>query len=101
MEEKHLVRFRLPEDEYRYFIEQVNRSCLNHNKYLRTLVMGHKISPRPCEHHGEILSELSELSNAAQRLLYSASQRDGIDQERVDELRAILNKTWMLISEKY
>ena len=55
----HVIPVRLNAKELRFLEEQVEKSGLSREEYIRSLVMGGEVRARPCEHHTELLRKIS------------------------------------------
>jgi hypothetical protein len=97
----HVIPLRLNEREYRYLCEQVEMSGLPREEYLRTLIMGKEIHPRPCTHHGELVRKISGLCNNANQLAHRANSTGVAGQQSVDEMTRIAKEVWLTIKENY
>ena len=80
---------------------QVAASSLNREKYLRTLIAGKAIHPRPCTHHGELVRQISGLCNNANQLAHRANSTGVAGQQSVDEMMRIAKEVWHEIKENY
>ena len=61
----HVIPVRLNAKELRFLEEQVEKSGLSREEYIRSIVMGGEVRARPCEHHTELLRKISGLCNNA------------------------------------
>ena len=80
---------------------QVAASSLNREEYLRTLMVGKEIHPRPCTHHGELVRQISGLCNNANQLAHRANSTGMAGQQSVDEMTRIAKEVWREIKENY
>mgnify|MGYP003011138142 CR=1 FL=1 len=80
---------------------QVAASSLNREEYLRTLIAGKEIHPRPCTHHAELVRKVSGLCNNANQLAHRANSTGMAGQQSVDEMMRIAKKVWREIKENY
>ena len=97
----HVIPLRLNECEYRYLCEQVEMSGLPREEYLRTLIAGKAIHPRPCTHHAELVRKVSGLCNNANQLAHRANSTGMAGQQSVDEMTRIAKEVWLTIKENY
>ena len=67
----HVIPVRLNAKELRFLEEQVEKSGLSREEYIRSIVMGGEVRARPCEHHTELLRKISGLCNNANQLALS------------------------------
>lgn len=97
----HVIPVRLNARELRYLDEQVERSGLNREEYLRTLIVGGEIRAKPCEHHAELLRKIAGLCNNANQLAHVANSTGTAGQESVKEMLRISRETWRLVKEEW
>ena len=64
---RFVVSFHVDENELSFLNRQVAASSLNREEYLRTLIVGKEIHPRPCTHHADLLRKVvrEELQTAS------------------------------------
>ena len=60
---RFVVSFHVDEKELSFLNRQVATSSLNREEYLRTLIAGKEIHPRPCTHHADLLRKVAGLCN--------------------------------------
>ena len=80
---------------------QVETSSLNREEYLRTLIVGKEIHPRPCTHHAELVRKVAGLCNNANQLAHRANSTGMAGQQSVDEMTRIAKEVWREIKENY
>ena len=97
----HVIALRLNDREYRHLCQQVEISGLPREEYLRSLVMGKKIHPRPCTHHEELVRKVAGLCNNANQLAHRANSTGIAGQQSVDEMTWIAKEVWHEIKTKY
>ena len=97
----HVIPLRLNEREYRHLCEQVKTSGLSREEYLRSLILGKEINPRPCTHHAELVRQISGLCNNANQLAHRANSTGIAGQDSVDEMTLLARQIWNEINEKW
>ena len=97
----HIIPLRLNEREYRHLCEQVKLSGFSREEYLRSLILGKEIHPRPCTHHAELVRQISGLCNNANQLAHRANSTGVAGQQSVDEMTRIAKEVWREIKENY
>lgn len=97
---RKLVRLRLNEEEHAAFMKKVNASGLSQSAYMRKLLNGKEVFARPCEHHAELLSTLTNISNDVGELVRHSHQR-GLSERDISELRKLISDTWLIVSQRY
>lgn len=63
-----VIPLHLNRQELRHLDEQCHRAGLSREEFLRSLVAGIELHPRPCTHHAELLRQVSGLCNNANQL---------------------------------
>lgn len=99
--EKRLIRLRLRLNEHVLFMRKVEESGLSQSAFIRRLIDGASLPSRPCEHHAELLSKLSTLSNDASESLKRLREQGALPEREAERLRKLLADTWLIIAEKY
>ena len=74
---------------------------LSREEYLRSLILGKEIYPRPCTHHTELVRQISGLCNNANQLAHRANSTGVAGQQSVDEMTRIAKEVWREIKENY
>lgn len=97
----HVIALRLDDREYRHLCQQVTISGLPREEYLRSLIMGKKIHPRPCTHHEELVRKVAGLCNNANQVAHRANSTGMAGQQSVDEMTRIAKDVWYEIKTKY
>ena len=98
---RFVVSFHVYENELSFLNRQVAASSLNREEYLRTLIVGKEIHPRPCTHHAELVRKVSGLCNNANQLAHRANSTGMAGQQSVDEMMRIAKEVWREIKENY
>ena len=97
----HVIPLRLNEREYRHLCEQVETSGLYREEYLRSLILGKEIHPRPCTHHAELMRQISGLCNNANQLAHRANSTGTAGQGSVDEMTRLTQEVWREVKENW
>ena len=80
---------------------QVAAGSLNREEYLRSLILGKEICPRPCTHHAELVRKVAGLCNNANQLAHRANSTGVAGQQSVDEMTRLTRQIWNEINEKW
>ena len=97
----HVIPLRLNEREYRHLCEQVKISGLPREEYLRTLIIGKEIHPRPCTHHADLLRKVAGLCNNANQLAHRANSTGTAGQGSVNEMTRLAHEVWQEVKENW
>ena len=69
----HVIPVRLNARELRELEEQVEKSGLSREEFMRSLILGAQVHAKPCEHHPELLRKIAGLCNNANQLAHVAN----------------------------
>lgn len=97
----HVIPVRLNAKELRFLEEQVEKSGLSREEYIRSIVMGGEVRARPCEHHTELLRKISGLCNNANQLAHVANSTGFAGRQSVDEMTRIAREVWRAVKEQW
>lgn len=98
---RHVIPLRLTEKELQHLNRQAEQSGMPREKYLRALVMGKTIHPRPCTHHADLLRKVSGLCNNANQLAHRANSTGVAGQESVDKMIQISQEIWKEVKSQW
>ena len=94
---RHIVPIRLTEKELRHLNRQSNLSGLSREAYIRSLIMGAELHPRPCTHHADLLRKVAGLCNNANQLAHRANSTGVAGQESVDRMTALAAEVYRIV----
>ena len=97
----HVIPLRLNDREYRHLCEQVKTSGFSREEYLRSLILGKQIHPRPCTHHADLLRKVAGLCNNANQLAHRANSTGTAGQGSVDEMTRLTQEVWREVKENW
>ena len=80
---RHVIPLRLTENELKHLNRLAAQSGLSREKYLRALIVGKTIRPRPCTHHEDLLRKVSGLCNNANQVAHRANSTGEIGRAHV------------------
>ncbi len=98
---RHIVPIRLTEKELRHLNRQSNLSGLSREGYIRALIMGSELHPRPCTHHADLLRKVAGLCNNANQLAHRANSTGVAGQESVDRMTALAAEVYRIVKENW
>lgn len=98
---RHIVPIRLTEKELRHLNRQSNLSGLSREGYIRALIMGTELHPRPCTHHADLLRKVAGLCNNANQLAHRANSTGTAGQESVDKMTALAAEVYRIVKENW
>lgn len=94
------VPLRLNEKEFERLQKNVAKSCLNRERYLRALILGHKVYPEPTELYAQVVRLLSSASNNINQIARVANTTGNITQNDIDYLKIMAQKIWNAFKDK-
>ena len=97
----HIIPLHLNKKELAHLEAQVKLSGLAREEFLRSLMLGAELRPRPCTHHADLLRKLAGLCNNANQLAKNANIFGQANQQSVDEMVRIARKVWELVKEQW
>lgn len=98
---RHVISLRLTEKELEHLNLLVEQSGLSREKFLRALIMGETIRPRPCTHHADLLRKVSGLCNNANQLAHRANSTGVAAQESIDKMIRISQEIWKEVKSQW
>ena len=90
---------RLDEKQYSHLKEQANISGFKMEPFIRSLIMGTEIKPRPPDEIAKLYRELSAIGNNINQLAYKANGLGVMNVEEVKKMRIALEKIWNKVVE--
>lgn len=97
----HVIPLHLNTGELRHLEVQVEKSGLCREEFLRSLILGAELRPKPCSHHPDLLRKIAGLCNNANQLAKKANTTGQANQQSVDEMLRIARKVWELVKEQW
>ncbi len=97
----HVIPLRLTEQELAHLNRCSAVSGLPREEYLRSLIMGKTITPRPCTHHADLLRKVAGLCNNANQLARRANSTGTAGPESVEEMARIARVVWEEVRENW
>lgn len=88
------ILVRLSDTEITYLEQQAQNAGLKKEPYIRKLIMGTEIRPRPPDTYAKLLRELSAIGNNINQLAYKANGIGVIQVKEVQKMREALDKIW-------
>jgi uncharacterized protein (DUF362 family) len=93
-----VIPVRLNARELRELEEQVEKSGLSREEFMRSLILGAQVHAKPCEHHPELLRKIAGLCNNANQLAHVANASG---MASVQEMLRLTKETWHLVKEEW
>ena len=90
---------RLSEAEYTHLKKQTEASGLKIEPFLRSLIIGAEIKPRPPEQYSALLRELSAIGNNLNQIAFIANGTHETTPYQLDECRRLFTDMWRLVKD--
>lgn len=87
------------EQEYRHLKRQAELAGLGIDPFIRTLVAGMQMRPRPPDTYAALLRELSAIGNNVNQIAHWANARKDIDKAEIKEAAALIRQAWRMVKE--
>lgn len=96
-----MIPLHLNKKELAYLESQVKTSGLPREEFLRSLIMGTELRPRPCDHHADLLRKVAGLCNNANQLAKVANTYGEADSRSVEEMTRIARQVWEEVKKNW
>ena len=96
-----VIPLRLTDKELKHLNQLAAQSGVSREKFMRALIMGKTIRPRPCTHHADLLRKVSGLCNNANQLAHRANSTGVAGQESVDKMIRISQEIWKEVKNQW
>ena len=87
------------EQEYRHLKKQAELAGLGIDPFIRTLIAGVQMRPRPPDAYAALLRELSAIGNNVNQIAHWANARQDISKAEIDEAIALVRQAWREVKE--
>lgn len=98
---KHVIALYFNEKELAELRKRMQSTGLSFQAYAHKALFDKPIAQRPCEHHGELLSTLSDISNGVGEILRRSQAGEALTEQDTMELHRLISETWHIVSERY
>ena len=95
----HRVSVRLSEKEYAHLKEQAGLVGLKIEPFLRNLISGVKMKPRPKEEWAELICQISAVGNNINQIAHRANIHGLTDKQTLFNVQQELAKIWQKMDE--
>ena len=85
--------------EYRHLKKQAELAGMGIDPFIRSLVSGTQLRPRPPDQYATLLRELSAIGNNINQIAYWANARKGITESEIKDATELARKAWRLVKE--
>lgn len=88
------IVFRLSDEEYSHFLEQLELSGLTRVQYLKRLIMQQNIKPRLPKEYARVVYEISKIGGNINQIAHHANASRYLAQEDAQIAVALMKKCW-------
>lgn len=106
-EEKHSmlkrqikVTFRLTPAEYESLVAKATAAGLSREAFLRTLLEGCQVRPRPPDSYKDLARELAYIGNNINQIAHTANSSGRLSQAQAQQAAALMRQVWRLVEER-
>ena len=96
-----VIPLRLNSGELKRLNQQAEKAGLSREEFLRRLIAGTEIRPRPCEHHADLLRKAAGLCNNANQLARVANTYGEASRQSVEEMTRIARQVWEEVKKNW
>ena len=89
----------MTEQEYLHLKKQAERVGLGVDPFIRNLVAGTEIKPRPPEEYAALLRELSAIGNNITQLAHWANARGSAREEEIAKAAELAREAWRTVKD--
>lgn len=87
------------EQEYRHLKAQAELAGMGIDPFVRSLVSGVQLRPRPPDTLPALLRELSAIGNNVNQIAYWANARQSVSEADIQAAAALVRQAWQLVKE--
>lgn len=91
---KNGVLIYLTDSEKKHLTKQAERAGLNNSVFIRKLILGAEVRPRPPDEYGKIIRELSAIGNNVNQIARIANSLGKINYDELQKMQAALDNIW-------
>lgn len=95
----HHVSVWMNEREYRHLKFQAELAGMKVDPFIRTVIAGVQLRPRPPDTYAALLRELSAIGNNVNQIAYWANARQSVSEAEIREAAALVHQAWRLVKE--
>ena len=87
------------EPEYRHLRAQAELVGMGIDPFIRSIVSGVQLRPRPPDTYTALLRELSAIGNNVNQIAYWANAQQSASEADIQEAAALVRRAWRLVKE--
>ena len=89
----------LNDKEFNHLEKQAEIAGLKKEPFIRNLIMGTEISPRPPDEYRQILYQLSAIGNSVNRIAHIANAQKFVSSVKINEVVDLVDKALAIVKE--
>ena len=89
----------MTEHEYLYLKRQASIAGMGVDPFIRNLVAGVELQPKPPDTYAALLRELSAIGNNINQLAYWANARGSASEEEIQKAAGLAREAWRKVKE--
>ena len=87
------------EQEYRHLKRQAEVAGMGIDPFIRSLVLGIQLRPRPPDTYAALLRELSAIGNNVNQIVHNTNASKSASQAEIDEAVKLVRQAWRLVKD--
>ena len=87
--------------EYQHLRRQADLAGMKVDPFIRNLIMGVELHPRPPDTSKAILRELAAIGNNVNQIAHWANAKKGVTDPEMETAAALVRKAYQLVKEAY
>lgn len=87
------------EEEYRHLNSQARLAGMGVDPFIRNLVAGIQLRPRPPDEYAALLRELSAIGNNINQIAHWANAQKSIREAEIVEAAVLAREAWQMVKE--
>ncbi len=87
------------EQEYRHLKRQAEIAGMGMDPFIRSLVLGIQLRPRPPDTYAALLRELSAIGNNVNQIAHNTNASKTASQAEIDEAVKLVRQVWRLVKD--
>ncbi len=87
------------EQEYRHLKRQAEVAGMGMDPFIRSLVLGIQLRPRPPDTYAALLRELSAIGNNVNQIAHNTNASKTASQAEIDEAVKLVRQVWRLVKD--
>lgn len=95
----HHISVWMNDEEYRHLKQQAAKAGMGTDPFIRNLVAGVQLRPRPPDTYPALLRELRAIGVNLNQIAHWANARKSISEAKIREAAALAEQAWRLVKE--